>query len=307
MIDSRGSDGLPGNFEVHPYGYGKAGLTFLPLLPGAGIKGAAIRDRKGNRLYRPWTNVHRVFVDATSWQYDGPGAGGWVRRLEEALRRRGPIATCGKATLAIGWARLVRTAKTGKTTIWGSANVGGGTPVLHFLRQLERCHGIARTEAVLRAIPDHIVSLVVGGTPISEPVRRAQLAGSAEPDPRFEVEGTDLYAKAVIIHSSAYERDHPLVSDDSRSRLQVGERQDRSLARPSGRPQAIAAISPRRGKLSIGDVHTGDDAAQGAETVAIGGSPSNGLESFLSCPGAGPLLGDLLALTDLDRVRTVLP
>lgn len=298
---------------VDLYGYGQVARAFLPRLPGAGIRLATIRDRTGIRASRRANGFRHVLVDATSPVYDGEGAETWVAQLEDVLAGGTPIVTCNKAPLAIGWARLMRAARKGDTTISLTATVGAGTPVLPLLRRLHQAHGVARVEATLNATLGYVVDRIGKGASLAEAVRGAQRAGWAEPDPTLDLDGTDARAKAVIIHNLLFQDRPILVLDERRPRFRLREEWIRGLARSRRAPRALAVISPGRVRLTVRATRDADRDPHELGRVQVRAVLCDDSEALLVGRGAGPrstaggLLGDLLALADSngDRVTGV--
>ena len=298
---------------VDLHGYGNVGRALLPLLPKNRIAVATIRNSKGVRASRPAAGT-RVFVDATSPRYEGEDAEAWVARLEDALAGGTPVVTCNKAPLATDWTRLARAAREGETTISCSATVGGGTPVLLFLGRLEQSHGIEHLEATLSTTLGYVLHRVAVGASLSNAVRGAQRAGWAEPDPTLDLDGTDAYAKAVIIHNLLFSKKRPITLDANRPRLRLVESRIRHLARSGIVPQGVASVSPGHVGLAL-DGQGFEANGNGVGRVSVRAVLRDGSEAWLAGPGAGPrttasaILGDLLALREFDGrgTRGVLP
>lgn len=287
---------------VDLHGYGQVARALLPFLQTSGIRVATIRDSTGVRITRPAAGFRRVFVDATSPKYEGPGANAWVDTIAHALAGGTPVVTCNKAPLAIGWTRIVRAAKKGETTIACSATVGAGTPVLPLLRRFEQTHGIVRVTATLNATLGYVLDRVARGASIPAAVRGAQRAGFAEPDPTLDLDGTDANAKGVIVHNLVFPERPPLALDGSRPRLRLEPARIRTLARSGRIPRAVSVVSPESIKLSVTASEKFPEKGIGRVQVRV--VLRDGSEAFLAGPGGGPrvtaaaVLGDLLALDD---------
>lgn len=292
---------------VDLFGYGRVARALLGRLHGSGIEVATIHDRSGLRASRPARGGRRVFVDVTSPQYEGDEADAWVGRLEEVLSGGAPLVTCNKAPLAIGWRRLLRAAQRGNTTISCTATVGAGTPILPHLRWLQRSHGVTRVEGILNATLDYVIERVGRGTSVEEAVRRAKGAGWAEPDPTLDLDGTDAYAKAVIIHNILFPSQPALSVDARRPRLRLSETGIRDLARDGRTPRAVVAISPETVRLGLRPVSFANGYSGTFGTVKVRAVLRDGSEALLAGRGAGPrftaggILGDLLALSGYNR------
>jgi len=263
-----------------------------------------VSDSSGVRFRRTAPKLRRVFVDATSPRYEGDEADAWIGRLEEALREGTPVVTCNKAPLALSWSSLARAARRGGTTISCSGTVGGGTPVLLFLRRLHESHGIERVDAALSVTLAYVCSQLAAGVTKGDAVRSAQRAGWAEPDPSLDLDGTDAHAKAVIIHNLLFPTHRPLVLEVPRARPAEEGDLLRRVAR-SGKPSAVrAVITPGRVALEVADGLCGDRGPESAGEVVVRATLRDGSVASIRGPGAGPrttaaaLLGDLRTLSE---------
>ena len=290
-------------------GYGQVARALLPLLPKCGIRVATVRDRSGVRLRHAVRGAQHVFVDVASPRYDGGEAEDWTRRIEEVLESGTPVVTCNKAPLAVAWPRLERAARRGSTTVSCSATVGGGTPVLLFLQRLHESQGIERVDAALSATLGYVCSHVAAGATIPEAVRQAQLSGWAEPDPVLDLDGTDSYAKAVIIHNLLFSSNHAILLGRERPRLSLDEGRIRQLARLGKTPQVRATVRPGAVTHELVGLDSGDALRDAIGRVSVHTVLRGGLGASISGPGAGPqvvagaLARDLRALMEVRETR----
>ena len=296
-------------------GYGKVGRALLRRLPQPGIRLASVSDSTGVRIRRPPRKLRNVFVDATSPRYEGTEADAWVGRLEEVLEKGTPVVTCNKAPLALSWSSLERAARRGGTTISCSGTVGGGTPVLLFLRRLHESHGIERVDAALSVTLAYVCSQLAAGVPLADAVRSAQRSGWAEPDPTLDLDGTDAHAKAIIIHNLLFPGRRALALEKPRVRPAGDVELLRRVAR-SGKPSEVrAVIAPGHVALELADGPWGDVGREPAGGVVARATLRDGSTASIRGPGAGPrttaaaLLGDLRTLAECGngRGRSILP
>lgn len=289
---------------VDLYGYGQVARGLLPLLSHHGIPVASIRDRSGLRAFQPVPGARHVLVDATSPRYHGPAAEAWVRTLEQSLASGTPLVTCNKAPLALAWDRLAKAADRGGVPLACSATVGGGTPVLHFLRRIQSAHGLLRLEAVLSGTLSFVLHQVARGRSLDEAIREAQRAGFAEPDPTLDLNGTDALAKAVILHNRLFPDQAALRVRPRSSRFSIDETLVRSHVRKGRTPQAIATVSPNHVSLALSGREGIDALPESPGFVTVRAWTPTGAVFHLTGPGAGPavtagsLLADLLALRE---------
>lgn len=291
--------------SVELYGNGRVGGALVPLLRQKGIRISSIRDRSGI-CHRGRIVGRSVLVDATSPEYAGEAAEAWVARLEHALSLGKPVVTCNKAPLALAWDRLIRAARRGGTTISCSASVGGGTPILLLLARLHRSQRVRRVEASLNATLSHVCDRVSTGASISLAVEEARHTGIAEPDPSIDLDGTDAYAKSVIIHNLLFTDRNPLRLDSSRPRLDLDERTILHFTQSSLPPRVVSEITPGAIDVALAAAPEMIARSAGRPAAAIRATLNDGSRTTLTGPGAGPLatagalLADVLEIAELE-------
>lgn len=294
----------PETIAVDLYGYGRVAKALLPRLHENGIPVASIRDSKGVRAAAGVVRGRRVLVDATAPRYAGPEADRWLATVEEALASGTPVVTCNKAPLAIAWDRLVAAAQRGGTVLACSATVGGGTPVLHLLRRVQASHGLHRIEATLSGTLGFVLDRLARGAPLAAAVREAQRAGYAEPDPALDLDGTDAYAKAVILHNRFFPGAAALALGDRGRPFELREEVVRAIVRSGLEPHAVATIEPGRIDFGLEGRPAGEFLAGAPAHVVVRAVGRDGSVVVLTGPGAGPavtagaLLGDLVAVRE---------
>lgn len=292
---------MSATWAVDLYGFGAVGRALLPLLRRDRIGLRAVRGREGVRR-RGRAFGRPVVVDATSPVYDGSEAELWVRRLEAGLAAGTPLVTCNKAPLAIAGDRLEDAARRGGTTIGCTGTVGGGTPVLPFLRRLARAHRIERIDASLSGTLSVVLDRLAAGEALAAAVEGAQRAGFAEPDPTLDLDGTDLYAKAVIVHNTVFAGRRRLRLTAGRPRLEIAEARIRALAEGRTSVRAVARIVPGRIRIGLAAIPRPPGEPGSFPTAEVDVRLEGGATVELRGPGAGPrptagaLLSDLLEL-----------
>ncbi|HUR60747.1 MAG TPA: hypothetical protein VM286_00060 [Candidatus Thermoplasmatota archaeon] len=289
-----------GAIELH--GDGQVGRALRARLAADGIGLAALHTRSRSEVFS--AVPAGVVVDATSPAYSGPAADRWVDWLEGTLAGGRSVATCNKAPLALAWARLERAAREGGAVLACSATVGAGTPVVATLRRLQAVHGIERVEASLSGTLAFVLGEVAAGRSLQEAVGHAQACGYTEPDPSIDLDGTDLAAKATILHNVLFPVPRDLDSD--RTPLHIDAGQVRALARDGLHPQAVACIGRDGIRLGVVGRAPGLLQASGESRTAVDvrAFHPDGSCTLLAGPGAGPhataaaLAADLRALHD---------
>jgi len=122
---------------------------------------------------------------------------------EKALRRKISVVAANKIAFAQSFKRyetLHELARNSGVALNYEATVGAGLPVISTFRMLRRCGDTVRkVEAVLSGSLGFIFSRFNAGGRFSETVKQAREAGFTEPDPRLDLNGTDVARKILII------------------------------------------------------------------------------------------------------------
>lgn len=83
-------------------------------------------------------------------------------------------------------------------------NVGAGLPIINTINSLINSGDeILRIEAVVSGTLNYIFNILSAEIPISKAIRMARDAGYAEPDPRMDLNGSDVIRKLVILGREA--------------------------------------------------------------------------------------------------------
>lgn len=269
-------------------GRGQVGGALLPLLRAGDVPVAAIHRSRGVEAW-PLPG-RRLLVDCTPPRLAGPEAEAWVARLEAALRAGTPLVTCNKAPLAIAWSRLDAAAREGGVPVAATATVGGGTPVLPWLRRLAAGPGVREVEATLSGTLALVVGQVHAGATLADAVRAAQAAGYCEPDPRVDLEGTDAWAKACILHNALWPGAPALRLADRPAPLALREDAIRGL----GAPAVVARIALGAASLALGEWSGPPHGIQVRAHLADGSVARLGGTGAGVASTARALLGDVL-------------
>ncbi|GHT55089.1 hypothetical protein AGMMS49982_20640 [Bacteroidia bacterium] len=95
------------------------------------------------------------------------------------------------------------TYKTGVKYLF-ETNVGAGLPIINTMNALTNSGDkILKIEAVLSGTLNFIFNTISAEIPLSKAIQMAQEAGFAEPDPRLDLNGTDVIRKLVILSREA--------------------------------------------------------------------------------------------------------
>ena len=118
------------------------------------------------------------------------------------------VVTANKAVLAHEFDTFVDIRrKTGARLLY-SAAVGGGVPILEAVRAAARRGRITSVRGVVNGTTNFVLGQLAKGVEFAEAIRKAQVAGFAEPDPSADIDGHDAAAKACLIAREAF--GHPI-------------------------------------------------------------------------------------------------
>jgi len=143
-----------------------------------------------------------VLVDVTA----NPAAAAEYAPL---LARSVAVVACNKAAASAdyaSYAELKRLAHEFNAPFVFETNVGAALPVIGTLQDLVRTGDtVRRFEAVLSGTLNFVFNHYDGRRPFAEVVRQAQAEGYTEPDPRLDLNGSDVARKALILAREAGE------------------------------------------------------------------------------------------------------
>lgn len=137
------------------------------------------------------------------------GGTGVARKFVEAALRAGKhVVTANKALLANHGAELMALAKQKGLVIGAEASVGAGIPILRSMQHALAPNRFTFLAGIVNGTCNYILSeMEQGGKPFKEVLADAQRLGYAEPDPTFDIEGTDSAHKLAILASLAFGQD----------------------------------------------------------------------------------------------------
>ncbi len=127
--------------------------------------------------------------------------------IRTALEKGISIVTANKQAIAGEMEGLSALAKSSGAAFRYSPSVGGGAPLVETVAQAAKAGPVERIEAVLNGAVNFILTSLAHGVPFREAVRRAQVAGFAEPDPSADLSGADARAKIAILAFAAFGRE----------------------------------------------------------------------------------------------------
>lgn len=149
-----------------------------------------------------------VFVDVTA----SPQV---VECYPKLLKRSISIVACNKIAASSElekYRQLKGLAREYGANFFFETNVGAGLPIIHTLGDLLRSGDrVRRIEAVLSGTLNFVFNNYDGTRPFADVVKQAQTEGYTEPDPRLDLNGTDVARKILIL---AREAGYALEMDD---------------------------------------------------------------------------------------------
>ncbi|MEP6848042.1 MAG: bifunctional aspartate kinase/homoserine dehydrogenase I [Acidobacteriota bacterium] len=141
-----------------------------------------------------------IFVDVTA----SPDV---VENYPKLLARSISVIACNKIAASSeykNYEKLKDLAREFGTNFYFETNVGAGLPVIHTLNDLRRSGDkVNRIEAVLSGTLNFVFNNYDGSRQFSDVVRQAQTEGYTEPDPRLDLNGTDVARKILILAREA--------------------------------------------------------------------------------------------------------
>ncbi|MEQ1922982.1 MAG: bifunctional aspartate kinase/homoserine dehydrogenase I [Pyrinomonadaceae bacterium] len=144
-----------------------------------------------------------IFVDITA----SPAV---VETYPKLLEKAVSVIACNKIAASSdhdNYNQLKNLAREYGTNFFFETNVGAGLPVIHTLGDLLRSGDrVNRIEAVLSGTLNFVFNNYDGTRTFAEVVRQAQTEGYTEPDPRLDLNGTDVARKILILAREAGER-----------------------------------------------------------------------------------------------------
>lgn len=145
----------------------------------------------------------RILLNLLPCNYENGGPA--LPLLRSALETGVHVVTAEKASLVLGFEALRKASRNGNTQLRYSACVGGSIPFIPLLEWVAQAHEIKRVTGVFNATTTYILSELEARrhTP-TEILDKARTLGILEADPRLDLEGFDLAAKAVLVHNTIY-------------------------------------------------------------------------------------------------------
>lgn len=119
--------------------------------------------------------------------------------MKTAMDRGAAVVTSNKGPLFLSYRELEELAQSRRVPFLFEATVLAGTPFFSFVRYCLQGVRIISCEGVVNGTCNYILDLMARGSSFDEALLDARRKGYAEPEPFFDVEGTDSAVKAAII------------------------------------------------------------------------------------------------------------
>lgn len=154
-----------------------------------------------------------VFVDCT--------ASVEIADIYQSLLEHNVSVVCANKVAASGnyenYRQLKRTARKRGVKYLFETNVGAGLPLISTINNLRNSGDeILKIEAVVSGTLNYIFNVLSKDVPMSKAIMMAREAGFAEPDPRTDLNGSDVIRKIVILSREA---GYPISKEDVETKL----------------------------------------------------------------------------------------
>jgi homoserine dehydrogenase len=122
----------------------------------------------------------------------------------KALHAGKHVVTANKALLAKYWGDVFEHTRIYRRLVYFEAAVGGGIPVIQALNEGLAGNRITKIVGILNGTTNYVLTrMSQAGLDYATALKEAQMAGFAEADPTFDVEGVDTAHKIAILASIA--------------------------------------------------------------------------------------------------------
>jgi homoserine dehydrogenase len=167
--------------------------------------------------------------------------------IRAALSKGVSVVTANKQAIAGDMAALTALAASTGAQFRYAPSVGGGAPLVETVAQAASAGSVRKIEAVLNGTVNFILTSLAAGVPFAEAVRRAQIAGFAEPDPSADLSGADARAKIAILSFVAFGREIAL---DAVAVEALTAEKAAAFAASGGAVKQLATIAMTDGKFA---------------------------------------------------------
>jgi homoserine dehydrogenase len=143
-----------------------------------------------------------VLVECTPSNFESGEPG--LQNILASFKHKLHVVSVNKGPLALALPMLLELADFNGVQLKFGGSVGGGTPVLNFVRKCLRGDKIESVRGVLNGTCNYVLTrMEEDGIQLNEAVAQAQQEGLAEADPSLDLKGVDAAAKLVILSNLA--------------------------------------------------------------------------------------------------------
>ena len=122
----------------------------------------------------------------------------------KSLNAKKHVVTANKAVIFNHGDELLSIANKNGVNLLYESSVCAGTPIIKLLKQELAASKISKISGMLNGTSNYILSNMEEGMEFESTLKLAQEKGYAEPDPTFDIEGTDAAHKIGILSSLAF-------------------------------------------------------------------------------------------------------
>jgi homoserine dehydrogenase len=131
-----------------------------------------------------------------------------ITYIKTAIEEGKNVVTTNKGPPALALRNIVDLASRKNVDFRFSGTVGGGTPILEFVRQTVEVDEVLSLKAILNGTTNYILSKMYNEEiQMNKALKQAQLMGYAEKDPALDINGIDPALKLTIIANYALKRE----------------------------------------------------------------------------------------------------
>lgn len=276
--------------------YNPEGLPLEGILGSEAATGR-LDQPAGGRIFRSAQDLlenaeYDVLVECTTTNIAEPKAA--LGFMKTAMERGAAVVTSNKGPLFLSYRELDDLARKRGVPLLFEATVLAGTPFFSFVRHCLPGTRILSCEGVFNGTCNYILDLMAQGASFDEALLDARRKGYAEPEPIFDVEGTDSAVKAAIIAQVLM--GSPPVSLEQvqvEGIRNVSGAMIRKALRSGGNVRLVSRIEANRGQVEIS---VKPEVFPGSHPLANVNGSSNGVlfvtdtlgDVFVAGGGTGP-------------------
>ncbi len=127
--------------------------------------------------------------------------------VEKSLKKKIHVITANKALISKHGELLALLAEKNKVNLEFEASVAGGIPILRTIKDGLSTNKIRKVVGILNGTSNYILTeMQRSNKNFDEVLKKAQLLGYAEPNPKFDLNGNDVLSKIKILSSLSFNK-----------------------------------------------------------------------------------------------------